>query len=284
VAGAEVGYRGEKTLFRAPVVVGADGVRSRVRDAFQINHRLHHDGDGYITTVIDRPPGFHENSRYYLGKGEIFGAFPVSRKKCYIFYLVPSAKLEGFKKRGLHRFKDDLLSLNREVRAFLEQPLKGLSSWEETAYMHCFRTRCDQWVVDGGALLGDAAHAMNPHVAQGRNTAMEDGMALAKVLEVCFQKGDFSRKALLRYEMRRRSNVEMLQRLGDEMTWLWNSGWTPLVWARDRIFRAIHHHPDLHAKMLTTVSGLNVQPFNLHDRWRALHLWSAIPESSKRKK
>lgn len=63
--------------------------------------------------------------------------------------------------------------------------------------MPCFRVRCRRWVTDGAALIGDAAHAMNPHVAQGRNTAMEDGIVLAEVLEECFRKGDFRRKRSL---------------------------------------------------------------------------------------
>ncbi|MDC4226010.1 MAG: FAD-dependent monooxygenase [Candidatus Manganitrophus sp.] len=62
--------------------------------------------------------------------------------------------------------------------------------------MPCFRVQeCRRWVTEGAALIGDAAHAMNPHVAQGRNTAMEDGLVLAEVLEECFRKGDFSAEA-----------------------------------------------------------------------------------------
>src|SRR3569832_1004822 len=142
--------------------------------------------------------------------------------------------------------------------------------------MRWFRGRCRQWTVDGGALLGDAAHAMNPHVAQGRNAAMEDGMALAETLASCFQKGDFSREALAGYESARRSKVETLQRLGDEMTWLWNTGWPPLVWARDRIFRTLHHRKELQAKMLKSVAGVEMQPFDLYDRWQALRLWNGF--------
>ncbi|HIE64655.1 MAG: NAD(P)/FAD-dependent oxidoreductase [Nitrospira sp.] len=273
VIGAEVTTHEERTLFKAPIIVGGDGVRSRVRDAFHIKYRLHQYKHGYITGIITRPEGFHEDSRYYLGKGKIFGLFPVSKQECYFFYLLPFNKLEEFQKQGIQRFKDDLLSMNDPVRSFLEKPLEGISSWEETSFMPCFRVRCDQWVVDGGVLLGDAAHAMNPHVAQGRNSAMEDGVVLAEILDNCFQKGDFSRKALQPYEMIRRKKIDLLQDLGDEMAWLWNSGWGPLVWARDRIFRTIGRNPNLHAKMLTTISGLEMCPFTLYDRWRALHLF-----------
>ncbi|MFQ5579576.1 MAG: FAD-dependent oxidoreductase [Nitrospiria bacterium] len=273
VIGAEVDFQGKKLIFKAPVIVGGDGVRSPVREAFHIKYRIHKYKHGYITGIIKRPNGFHEDSRYYLGKGKILGIFPISKFDCYFFYLLPSIKREAFQQRDIQKFKEEILSINEETRALLEKGLEGISSWDEMPFMPCYRVYCDQWVVNGGVLLGDAAHAMNPHVAQGRNSAMEDGMMLAELLDDCFQKGNFSREALQPYELTRRKKVDLLQNLGDEMTWLWNSNWGPFIWARDRIFRSIDRHPDLHKKILTTISGIEMNPFDLLDRWRALHLF-----------
>lgn len=277
VAGAKIVCQGRELTFHAPFVIGADGVRSPVRDAFQVRSRIHSYADGYLTAVIDRPAGFQSELRYYVGKRTIFGAFPVSAEKLYIFYMVPSGRQEQARAKGIEHFKERVLSLNSEVRGFMEVPLKGLSSWEALSFMRCFRVWCDRWTLQGGALLGDAAHAMNPHVAQGRNSAMEDGMVLADVVEAAFRTGDFSGRALLAYESARRPKVEGLQRLGDEMTWLWNSGWPPLVWARDRVFRTLHSHKELQMKMLNTIAGVASQPFGLGDRLRALNLWSGLP-------
>lgn len=282
LTGIEVERNGEKMTLHAPVVVGGDGARSAIRTALRIRHRMHQYRDGYLTVVVDRPAGFNGESRYYLGRRAIFGAFPVSKEKLYLFYMVPSNHLEQVRKGSIDHFKENIFSFHPSIRSLLERPLKAVSSWKETAYMPCFRVRCERWVAEGAALIGDAAHAMNPHVAQGRNTAMEDGIVLAEVLEECFRKGDFSAEALSVYESRRRSSVETLQRLGDEMTWLWNSGLPPVVWARDRIFRSIYCKQDLHHKILVTVAGLKETPFNLFDRWRALHLWGALPQSSEK--
>ncbi|MBI1823349.1 MAG: FAD-dependent monooxygenase [Nitrospirae bacterium] len=283
VAGVVAEHQGVLRRFLAPMVVGGDGVRSAVRTALRIPHKLHTYVDGYLTMVVDRPSGFRGESRYYLGQRKIFGAFPVSEEKLYLFFMIPSNRLDGFRQRGIGVFKEEILSFHPSLRALLEGPIKKVTSWEEIAYMPCFRVQCKRWVANGAALIGDAAHAMNPHVAQGRNAAMEDGVILAEVLEDCFRAGDFSKAALALYEKRRRSTVEGLQRIGDEMTWLWNSGFPPSVWARDRIFQSVHQKRDLHDKMLSNIAGLHQRPFDLFDRWRALHLWGPLSPSIDRR-
>jgi len=256
--------------FHAPVVVGADGAASRVRDAFQISPQLYSYADGYVTMVVDRPAGFQKNVNYYLGKEMIFGAFPVSTNRIYLFYLVPTDRLQEVQSKSVDHLKREVLSLNPEINALFSLPLKEVSSWEKCAYMRCFRVKSPSWVVNGGALLGDAAHAMNPHVAQGRNSAMEDALALSSVIEDCFEKGIFSKEMLKTYETARRKNVDSLQRIGHEMAWLWNNGSAPVIWARERVFRSVHAQGVLHDKMLNTVSGLKISPLNLADRCRAL--------------
>ncbi len=270
ISGAEASHAGKPFTFQCPMVVGGDGAGSKVRESFQISHRLHTYSEGYITMIVDRPKGFHEDSRYYLGKKTIFGAFPISKNRLYLFYLIREQNLEKIKGRGIDPLKTEILAIHPEIEALFSVPLKEISSWDKTAYMRCFRVRCDRWVVNGGVLLGDAAHAMNPHVAQGRNAAMEDGIMLAHVLETCFKSGYFSQEALSRYEKERRPDIDILQALGDEMVFFWNSGLPPLVWLRDRVFKKVHHRSHLHDKLLKTVAGLDVEPFRFVDRLDAV--------------
>ncbi len=272
IVGLEAMQAESPVTFECSIVAGADGAGSRVRAAFQVAHRTHAYEDGYITMVVDRPPGFQEDSRYYLGKGTIFGAFPVSDTKVYLFYMIPTHQIAAVKNRGIDDLKLAIFSLNPEIEIMFGGPLQAVSGWEQTAYMRCFRVRCDQWAVDGGVLLGDAAHAMNPHVAQGRNSAMADAVLLADVLEDCFQQGDFSQNKLRRYEQARRVEIEKLQSLGDEMVFFWNSTSPVLLWLRDRVFKKVERKPHLHDKLLKTVAGIDVSPFNLIDRLSAVCL------------
>lgn len=40
-----------------------------------------------------------------------------------------------------------------------------------------------KWFSRRGLLLGDAAHAMQPHIGQGTSMALEDAFCLSRVLE-----------------------------------------------------------------------------------------------------
>jgi 2-polyprenyl-6-methoxyphenol hydroxylase-like FAD-dependent oxidoreductase len=54
------------------------------------------------------------------------------------------------------------------------------------------QVRTPTWVTDGAVLIGDAAHAMNPHASQGRMQAMVDAMALSDLLPGCLADKDYS--------------------------------------------------------------------------------------------
>lgn len=66
------------------------------------------------------------------------------------------------------------------------------------------------WVNGRLALLGDAAHPMLPHLGQGANQAIEDGTALAVILQACAQDGSLD-DALQRYQELRQPRTSMVQ-------------------------------------------------------------------------
>ncbi len=266
----------EQRTLHASMVVGGDGIFSKTREAMGIPFSIHPYAKGYFAMILDRPTGFQEEVRFFMGKGIFFAAMPVSRKKMFILYQIPVSEAERIKSAGITALKRAIFSINPSVAAFMEGPLRGFSLWEQAAFIPCYRVRCSRWVVDGAALIGDAAHAMNPHVAQGRNAVMADAVALAHVLEESLLRQDCSQKALSDYEQVRRPDIDALQRLSDELTWLWESRFPPWIWARERSFKVIHKDPALRDKILTTIAGIKVQPFSLLDRWRALHLFGPV--------
>ena len=264
-------HRDQGIEWDAHLVVGGDGVFSKVREFAGISYRLHRYRDAYLTMMVNRPPGFEGEGRYYIGKREILALFPVSRKELYLFYLIPLKQREVFQSKGIHHLHQSILSIDPCV----QEPLSQVKGWEQIGIMPCIRIQTSSWVEKGVALLGDSAHAMNPHVAQGRNQAMEDGIVLSQVIQKCFERGDFSKKALQPYEDFRRPKAECLQRLGDELTLVWNSGFSPMVWLRERMFRQIQRNPGLLYKTLATVAGIHSKRYSVLDRLRAIGLISS---------
>lgn len=260
-------------LLQAPVVVGADGVYSHVREEMGIRYRLKAYRHGYLTLFIKRPKDFGPEGRYFVGKRKILGVFPVSDTSLYLFYLVSGDHRSG---RGLPPSEREdpaaLDALKREIISFdpgLEEGLESVTDWDQVGFMPCRRVRAERWVGEGVALIGDAAHAMNPHASQGRNQAMEDAVVLSEVILECLRRGDFSQRALSVYELTRRETVERLQRLADEQVFFWNAGDPVRTWLRDRVFRIMDRNKRLRYGMLSQVAGLRIQPYSLSDYLKA---------------
>jgi 6-methylpretetramide 4-monooxygenase len=265
---------GETIKLQAPLVVGSDGAYSRVRTAIGIRARIHAYKEAYLTMIVPRPDGFEQEARYYVGCKEILGLFPISEKELYLFYMIPAVGPEKLRENPL---KDKLVRLVRIDEA-LEESLKSIRSWEQVGYMPCVRVRADRWSADGAVLMGDAAHAINPHVAQGRNQALEDALALRDIMDHAFHAGDFSDRMFRSYETKRRPVVEALQRQADEMVFFWNAGFPPLMWLRDRVFKTLDRNARLRYKMLALIAGRSTRGLSLIDRLAAA---VPIPSFSK---
>ena len=270
VAGVNAEHASRPTSIRASVVVGADGALSKVRDAIGIPAQVHRYREGYLIAILDHAADAVAESRYYVGRGAILGLFPAAEGKQYLFYMIPADSMAQVKAAGLPALREAW----RAIAPDLGHVFDGLTDWNHTAYMPTGRVRAKSWVVDGAVLIGDAAHAMNPHASQGRMQAMVDAMALADLLPTCLQKGDLSAAALAAFEHARRPQVDMLQRLADEQVLFWNTANPLLGYLRNRVFRTFDRNPRLRYQVLATTAGLrSTAPFGLRDRLIAAGMW-----------
>jgi salicylate hydroxylase len=82
------------------------------------------------------------------------------------------------------------------------------------------------WTRGRLTLLGDAAHAMLPHLGQGANQSIEDGMALATILAHVDR--ETVPAALVAYERLRRERVAQVQRGARENGLRYDSSYSDL--------------------------------------------------------
>lgn len=247
---------------RAKIVVGADGAFSKVREALKIPADLHLYPDGYLIAILESDEPVSE-SFYYVGHKTILGLFPATGNKVYLFYMIPSGSMEAVKQRGIPALQQVWTKIAPQFAGLFRR----LSDWSQTAYMPTGRVRTPTWVADGAVLIGDAAHAMNPHASQGRMQAMVDAMALADLLPGCLADRDYSASRLKEFELIRRPHVTMLQQLADQQVFYWNTGNPLVAFLRDRVFQTLDRNERLRYQVLSTTAGLRTTaPFDLIDR------------------
>ena len=252
-------------VVRAPMVVGADGVHSVVRRALGIRAAVRPYRDAYALTVVPRPQGFGESARQYYGGGALLGLLPVSSTELYVYWHVPAAQMERFRSLTVAQLKEEICAVAPDIGPSLELPPPG--AW---LCLRPARVNARPWVVDGGALLGDAAHALNPNAGQGTNQALEDAWVLAETIAGCLRTGRLRAQDLRRYEERRRPAAEFVQRLGEFYAFWWTSP-SPLVNAlHRRTARNATKCPELMRKMVAQSAGLTTTPLGLLEQLKLL--------------
>ncbi|MHB8422146.1 MAG: FAD-dependent oxidoreductase [Leptospirales bacterium] len=264
---------GMKKLTIGSILVGDDGRRSLVRSQGDFPGQVVAYRDSYLSWSFDLPPGSSEvlsepEGRYFLARGKIFFLFSVSPTRRFFLYMLKGRDRDLLNKRGVDDFLSELDGWVGGIAPVLwDSGLQDLSTIPE---MPVLKVALRKWVDGNVVLIGDAAHAMNPHVAQGRNQAMQDARVLAPLLCDFLDRG--SKKgsgALMRYDLLRRPVTEQLHRLADEMTLVWNSGNPLVVGIRERVFRGIGRQPALEGKIVRTISGLAFEPLTVRDRMNA---------------
>ena len=262
VIGLQATRHGEPVDISARLVVGADGALSKVRESLGITAQLHRYPQSYLIAILKASSGFDE-ARYLVGKREILGLFPAAGQQVYAFYMIKAGSYEAVKAQGLEALRRAWVRIDPGMEGTVQE----LVDWSQTGYMPTGRVKTDRWVADGALLIGDAAHAMNPHASQGRMQAMVDAVVVADLIPGWLKKNDFSAESLRAFEVARRPQVSMLQRLADEQCRFWNTVNPLVAYLRDRVFRTLDRNARLRYRVLSTTAGLRSRPpFSLLDR------------------
>ncbi|MCS6896986.1 MAG: FAD-dependent monooxygenase [Nitrospira sp.] len=268
VVGLRAKKAGAEVTVKARVVVGADGAFSRVREALGIPADVHLYSQGYLIAVLDAPVSIDE-AKYFVGKREILAIFPTAGRRVFLLYMIDTGSYDRIKARGIPALQQAWTAVSPSDAPIFQ----ALTDWGQTAFLPTGRVRTPTWVADGAVLIGDAAHAMNPHASQGRMQAMVDAVTLADLLPDCLAANDCSAERLKQFERLRRPQVTMLQRLADEQVFFWNTA-NPIVgFLRDRVFKTLDRNTRLRYRVLATTAGLRSRPpFGLIDRFMAAGL------------
>lgn len=195
----------------ADIVIGADGIHSELRPYVIASSEAVFSGSvayrGLVACerVQDWPT---ERWQMWLGKGRHFLAFPVRAGRLINYVgFVPTD--EEMKESWTAPGDPDVL---RQAFDGWDPRIKQLLNEVTMTFRWALYDRepLPVWTKHRLSLLGDAAHPMLPHLGQGANQAIEDGMALATILARADR--TTAPTALLAYERLRRERVAEVQR------------------------------------------------------------------------
>lgn len=203
----------ERDSATADVVIGADGVRSVVRDwvtgggpAPTYSESSGFRGLVQVSTLSQMPDPM--TIEFWLGPGSYVIHYPISCDTINFLAVLPGPTPWPFSSwmteepagAALAAFEDWHPTVREMIASVEQSPRWALFSLPPL----------QRWSRGHTILLGDAAHAMLPHQGQGANQAIEDAAVLAALLADTDRSG--LGDALRRYEVLRRPRTRQLQR------------------------------------------------------------------------
>jgi 2-octaprenyl-6-methoxyphenol hydroxylase len=215
-AGATVTLDSGKVL-RAPLVIAADGRRSRVRDDAGIRvSRWSYPHTALVTMIAHERPhnGIAFELFYPAGPFAILpmpgdGAWP---NRSAIVWSVARADAPGYLKLGPR-------ALAAEITAITGGFLGAVDVIAPTSSFPLEFHHAETYVAQRLAIIGDAAHGMHPIAGQGLNLGLRDVAAMTQVLVESARLGlDLGAPAVLdRYEAWRRLDASMVLGVTDAL-------------------------------------------------------------------
>lgn len=190
MAEIEVDDKGAHRIFPTPLIIGCDGVWSKLRQLPPLNDRASF--SGYIawrgTVDVDRLPKEFTRSFVdlktvvaWMGPNNHLVAYPLKSGKSFNFVAITVGDNPGrfWSRKG---DKNELLDLFKDWHPAIREIFDIVGNWTFWPLFQMEKHRFSG--EDLRVFVGDASHGFLPFAAQGAAMAIEDAAALAEVLKM----------------------------------------------------------------------------------------------------
>lgn len=184
---------------RADIVVAADGKDSEVRRLTGIRYNKKNYPDAYLLSIGGNTVLPEGTACMHIDRGTYLGVFPIDSERTWILDYVQAKKFDSIRTLGISEYRSRLSRIAPEI-----MDLDPLSTWKDLVYAKPEGIKCERWISNGVVLLGDAAHTINPDLAQNLNLALENTVFLSRIIHKALTSKNHSDTILSEYEKRRR--------------------------------------------------------------------------------
>ena len=247
------------TQLKTKLVIGADGANSFVREqAFIDIDVLDYKQAGISCAIRTTQPHEHVARQIFLETGPL------------AFLPMASLKPEenGFWQSIVWTLPDDYADeyaalsdteftqlLTRESHHMLGEVLKATPR----AKFLLKARAAQQYVKNGLALIGDAAHVIHPLAGQGVNIGCLDAAVLCDVLLADKKRGVWAHEQTLkRYEHRRKGQNDAMMHSMSAIGWMETTTLFPVVWTRNFGLKLVENQTVLKDAFMAQANGLRI--------------------------
>jgi 2-polyprenyl-6-methoxyphenol hydroxylase-like FAD-dependent oxidoreductase len=231
----------------------ADGSKSTLRTASGIDHRVHSYPYGAIWGV--GPCKAVQQLLYQVVRNTqtLIGLLPIGGGDCTLFVSARPEEWNLIRNGGFQRWRDGVLNLCPQAEEVFEA-IKSPDDLRFTDYRH---VSMKSWYDDHTLFLGDAAHAMSPHVGQGVNLALIDAESFANALS---SSSHYS-EAFNIHEQSQRKHIGFYSRLTYLLSPFFQSGSITLGLGRDIGLPLMARAPWVRRRMACAMGGVSLGLF-----------------------
>lgn len=247
------------TQLKTKLVIGADGANSFVREqAFIDIDVLDYKQAGISCAIKTAQPHQHMARQIFLETGPL-AFLPMASLNPEeqghwqsIVWTLPEDYAEEYAALPDAEFTQ---LLTRESQHMLGEVLQATPR----ATFPLKARAAQQYVQDGLALIGDAAHVIHPLAGQGVNIGCLDAAVLCDVLLHDQARGVWAHEQTLkRYEHRRKGQNDAMMHSMSAIGWMETTSFFPMAWVRNFGLKQVENQPILKDAFMSQANGLSL--------------------------